>query len=375
MEKYFIFVVVATLFVACTFDSSGLAESNNTNNNTNNSNLCEEVDCGHGSCVVEEEVAACRCEEQWTGDNCDQCIEGYTGDNCDECANGTLQLVDGSCIDDPCAVEGVCSGHGTCSVDLFNGEFSCDCSEGYTGDSCADCAEFHVEFPAESGTCLLDACIGVDCGHGTCRMTGDEAFVCDCSEGYIGDLCILCDEANDYLDHDGDGSCELSPCHGFDCGGGTCEITAEFTARCQCPDNYTGEHCEQTLTAVLIYRDWLGRLFVQVRGSWGNFLGDVRVVYQGDDTGSAIIYYISDEVDENGWLELDPCVGSTESVLMVVAEPPYAAADTLQFTNGVTPDAKDPNGYIYTDSNGTFFKADCQCAFGVCAALGGGNDP
>lgn len=379
MNKSFCFVIVAAFLAACSFDSSGLPSNTNNNNNTNTNNTdpCKEVDCGHGDCLVQDATSfTCDCEENWTGDVCDECIVGYTGEFCDECANGALQLEDGSCIEDPCAGITACSNHGECSVDLSTGDYACDCAGGYEGDDCETCSEFHVEFPADSGNCLIDACNGVDCGsQGACVMTGEAAFVCDCALGYAGAYCTVCDEANGYIEHNG--ACVVSPCQGFDCGIGECTVDAtEFTPSCDCPPERGGEHCEIDLTVVLVYKNFWGQLFVQVHNaSWGNFTGDVRTVYQGESTGAAIVYHTQSAVDENGWLELEPCSGVSENVKIVVAEPPYDAASTLLVVNAASPDPKDPDGFIYTDGNGTTIRAQCICVMGICGISAAGNDP
>ncbi len=60
---------------------------------------------------------------------------------------------------------------------------SCHCPEGYTGSECALCdtAVGYLEWPAGSGTCMLDPCLGVTCGgRGTCSLGDNGLAVCDC---------------------------------------------------------------------------------------------------------------------------------------------------------------------------------------------------
>ena len=101
------------------------------------------------------------CTENFQGSDCTQCVPGFTGPVC-------LQV-------DDCFNLGVnCSGNGQC-VDGI-GNFTCNCSAGYTGTEC----EVNI-----------DDCVGVDCsGNGEC-LDGVNSFTCECSPGYTGAFCEI----------------------------------------------------------------------------------------------------------------------------------------------------------------------------------------
>ncbi len=123
---------------------------------------------------------------------------------------------------DPC--EGnTCSGHGTCSVD--NDQAICNCDEGYTGDLCAD----------------TDPCEGITCsGHGTCAVADGEA-VCVCDEGYGGDLCAECGAGY----HEEGESCVVNEvCDADSCSGhGVC-VNLTGVVVCDCDKGHEGNKCE-----------------------------------------------------------------------------------------------------------------------------------
>ena len=103
-----------------------------------------------------------------------------TGDaGADADASGGAQV--GSC---DCNEQQVC--------ELLTG--TCHCVEGYAGDGCASCDENSgfVEWPEDSGNCILDPCIGVTCGGaGTCSTGNYGMARCDCLEDRGG---LQCDQ-------------------------------------------------------------------------------------------------------------------------------------------------------------------------------------
>lgn len=127
----------------------------------------------HGICSTA--LNACMCYDGWNGDLCSQ----PPANSCDNVS---------------CENEGICIG-GTC-----------ECSGGYTGQSCQTAPSTPEEEP--------DPCASVNCGsHGTCSADGD----CVCSSGWSGNACST------------DLSCDNNDCSGHgNCHGGTCSCFLGF---------------------------------------------------------------------------------------------------------------------------------------------------
>jgi len=132
--------------------------------------------------------------------------------------------------DGPDCLEDSCSGHGAC--DNSSGEIVCDCDEGYAGDVCGDCADSYQDNDGD-GLCAPDcASAGLACGaNAHCEDdSGEAACVCDAG----------------YQDNDGDGTC-TADCDtaGLDCGDhGVCDDGAG-TAACACDEGWGGDACER----------------------------------------------------------------------------------------------------------------------------------
>lgn len=372
MKRIIVLLSFLMLGSACQFDTAGLNQE--SNNHTNNNEVCSGVDCGNGECIVDDATSFhCECDERWTGDLCNQCDAGYTGENCTACATDFIKLNDDSCIADPCEND-TCSGNGECGVDLEDGSPLCVCDEGYSGNSCTECATDYIEYPEESGQCVIDQCIGVDCGdHGQCMMPDSQSAACQCDEGYIGEFCENCDESNGYIDHDG--NCELDPCYNYDCGGGTCVRDASWLPVCNCTYPEWGEHCQIDLSQVLVYQSNDSEVSIQVHGIWDYISSDFRVVLDGSNTGVSVIYYQQSDIDSNGWQKLYPCApGVSESIRFWIVESPYDAVDWMQFPNNPDPNTEDPHQIIYTSNQGeNMLRGACQCNAGECIFSPNGN--
>ena len=115
---------------------------------------------------------------------------------------------------DPCRPN-PCDNGGTCSVE--GDGFSCECADGWEGDTCAD----------EINECATAPCLN----GGACN---DEVggFTCDCVAGFEGELC----ETN--ID-----DCAPNPCaNGQPC------IDGIDSFMCDCGNGFEGELCECTLS-------------------------------------------------------------------------------------------------------------------------------
>lgn len=118
---------------------------------------------------------------------------------CDEdiCGSG-YHLEDGVCVrDENCTDNDPCGAEGTCVES--DGVVSCECSRGYAGKYCTECAPgFHDADAGDNVECELDTeCMDNSCG-GLGECSDDDGFVvCDCDTGYTGDHCELCDDDAD----------------------------------------------------------------------------------------------------------------------------------------------------------------------------------
>ena len=157
---------------------------------------CEnDRDCdNHGTCSVTDGVGVCECDEGYEGSGCGRCADGYrqaddecvlddinnlsnntnnnTANNSNNSNNMTTPMCEDDevlladrCVSDSCANEPC--GDGTCEV-TGEGQWLCDCPDGSSGIECASCA--------------------AGCVNGTC----DDMAVCNCDQGWAGAACDTC---------------------------------------------------------------------------------------------------------------------------------------------------------------------------------------
>ncbi len=200
--------------------------NNDQNNDANNDVAgCDAEPCQNDGTCTDGENGAFTCE----------CAEGFEGDTCETNID--------DCADEPCLNDGTC-------IDGI-AEFTCECPEGFEGDTCDtnidDCAdepcqnggtctdgvaEFTCECPEgfEGDTCQtdIDDCAGDPCQNGGTCTDGVAGFTCECVEGFEGDTC----DTN--ID-----DCADDPC----LNDGTCiDGVAAFT--CDCAEGFEGDTCE-----------------------------------------------------------------------------------------------------------------------------------
>lgn len=120
-----------------------------------------------------------------------------------------------------CEDDSDCNDHGTCEI--VDGEGTCVCIRGYRGSTCDRCANGYE--PAPGGLCLLPAT------NNTNSNTTPNNTTPDCDEGQVllGDACV----------QDG---CATNPC-----GEGTCTVTGDNAWECDCPNGTTGTECPTCL--------------------------------------------------------------------------------------------------------------------------------
>ncbi|XP_064075982.1 laminin subunit alpha-1 [Vanessa tameamea] len=169
------------------------------------------------------------------------CPLGYQGAQCTRCAPTHVRLARArgsapafECV--PCA----CNMHAGCdSVDGPCGP----CQHNTTGPHCERCLPGHYGNPVQ-GACKPCACPLYEASNNfspNCALAsaeGDE-FVCtQCPDGYSGDHCELCDSG-----YWGSPSTLGGLCVPCECGGGPCHAS---TGRCLvCPPHSEGERCDQ----------------------------------------------------------------------------------------------------------------------------------
>lgn len=216
------------------------------------------------NCVQSECPQTCRdsatgsCDDDNPANTACICDDGYAGADCTLCATGFANIESGACVALSCTGDS-CSGNGACTDSEADGAWAatCACNDGYTGDTCTDCAEGYVA--TENGMCMMDTCTdGSACGgNGSCEWNAAEgtagectcegnftgATCGECAEGFVGEACGTCDLG--YIPLSGD-RCILDPCGNDGCSEiGDCSVNDEDgSAVCDCPEGYTGASCE-----------------------------------------------------------------------------------------------------------------------------------
>ena len=156
-----------------------------------NINEClEEGLCGAGECVDELPGYSCVCPPEFAGEHCEfdnPCVEG-------PCQNGGL------CVEEPlpggfscdtsqggpgCAENAECEA-AVCAVDSF-------CCNNSWDSLCGKCAD-------GSGGINTEGC---QVASLSCALPGGYTFTCECSDGYQGDTCESCGQCGDV---DGNGN-------------------------------------------------------------------------------------------------------------------------------------------------------------------------
>ncbi|EDV95471.1 GH17559 [Drosophila grimshawi] len=136
------------------------------------------------------ETGQCVCERHWTGPDCSQAVCSLDCGRNGVCESGKCRCNMGwtgnLCDQLPC--DNRCSEHGQCK----NG--TCVCSQGWNGRHCT-----------------LPGCENGCSRHGQCTLENGE-YRCDCIDGWAGSDCSIALEMNckDNIDNDGDGMTDCS---------------------------------------------------------------------------------------------------------------------------------------------------------------------
>lgn len=117
-----------------------------------------------------------------------------------------------------------CNSRAHCAVDP-NGDGSCVCNPGYTGNGLTCTA-------TGTGACAASPCEN----GGTCEDAADNAYLCTCLAGYSGTNCQIA------------AACTPNPCQN----GGRCAPTGPSTFACNCLTGTSGQLCEVVTTCPLL---------------------------------------------------------------------------------------------------------------------------
>ncbi len=185
-----------------------------------------------GSCVVDTDCQPTTCNDRGQcsdgpeGVSC-TCDEGFAGEFCETCdaAGGWVDDGNGGCTDDPCSLLD-CRQDQTCEVDDLTASCVCQAGTHLEGEMCV---------PDE--TCMPGTCSG----NGDCT-DGDEGPTCACTEGWSGDFCAECNSALGYHP-DGMGGCTTDECLPNPCSDPNRSVCDSSTgvAECSCDPGYHDE--------------------------------------------------------------------------------------------------------------------------------------
>ena len=119
------------------------------------------------------------------------CPDGYTGSDC------SMDIDD--CASNPCGANGQC-------IDRFI-SFTCNCTSPYTGMNCDSCVLQNCA-RCENAACMecyrgliwngnvnqcVHVCFNNPCQNGgTCTVTNDASYMCECPRGRTGINCTMC---------------------------------------------------------------------------------------------------------------------------------------------------------------------------------------
>ena len=134
----------------------------------------DNVHCNNkGYCNID---GSCTCNSNFDGKNCDICAINYYGTNCDYCERNTT-----------------CNNHGTC-IDNDSSSYACQCDLGYAGINCKSCDDGYLlkdinEHESICVICPINDEGNICSNHGQCILDQDNQAICNCNDGYRGELC------------------------------------------------------------------------------------------------------------------------------------------------------------------------------------------
>lgn len=290
------------------------------------------VDCGSGWCDVSSGDLLCICDAGYEGEACDECADGHEGADCGTCSEGYIPsgVFPRTCIQDPCA-DVDCGFYGDCVV--LEDTAVCDCENGWTGELCDECAE-----------------------------------------GYEGDTCATCSDGYQSASQF-EPLCVADACIDTDCGNGTCSFDGA-DAVCDCTTGWAGEACDSCeLGYVQKQDDCVLELPVQGRrlqlwldatenvsntragvSAWQSRVREINAV-QGDASfrpdivtaGGATFLHFDGEDDH---LVIGSLLLDSPTYSLFIAARPSKTAGVQGFVGGVDPDKPNNHGLIVRSQNG-----------------------
>ncbi|XP_033634228.1 fibropellin-1-like [Asterias rubens] len=163
---------------------------------------CSPNPCAHGgTCMPVVGGFRCNCTEGWGGVHCNR------------------EHLVSSCSSRPCLNDGHC-------VVVNSTTYSCECPLGWTGENC------QTEQETSHSMCDPDPCQN----NATC-YNFTTYLECDCKEGWTGENC----DVEDIPD-----PCRVNHC----INGGACQGRPDGRYLCQCPEQFTGAHCESVVVII-----------------------------------------------------------------------------------------------------------------------------
>ncbi|KAF8376271.1 lam-1, partial [Pristionchus pacificus] len=199
---------------------------------------CAVCQCNDHATICDQQSGSCiDCHDLTTGEHCDRCKDGYYGD--------PRLGVGLPCKPCPCP-GGPGSGFqhaDTCYLQPATSEVVCQCSAGYTGDRCGECAMNYWGEPNDvGGTCERCDCNGnIDMSvPGSCDAKTGDCLLClhnsegaqceNCVEGFWGDA--------------KNRQCQRCICNtlGTNTSSGACD---RVSGQCPCFPNVIGTQCDQ----------------------------------------------------------------------------------------------------------------------------------
>jgi hypothetical protein len=214
---------------------------------------CTDTTCGpSGVCAIEDGEIACTCGDGAAGERCEDCAPGFLRDPegrcdanlcdpnpCDDdpmrarcvvedevalcrCNAGTHEE-DGVCVVDTACTPDTCSMRGACSMD--GDDLACACDDGFAGRFCETCADgFHSD---GAGGCTTDVCLPDPCTDAPFTRCVEGACECPVGQHREGAGCAV------------DETCDDATCAGR----GMC-VVMDGRASCMCDAEYDGARCE-----------------------------------------------------------------------------------------------------------------------------------
>ncbi|XP_071824175.1 uncharacterized protein [Apostichopus japonicus] len=179
-----------------------------------NTNPCNSFPCENGaSCVESGSNYICLCRTQFAGINCGQTTASLTQN----------QL---ACSTNPCRNGALCvnSYHSASNNFVYEAQYTCRCSNQFTGEDCQNFVQIAVTF------CNPNPCSnGGSCNNAYHSFMNEVDYVCTCPVGFRGQDC----------ESDVGNPCDSSPCEN----GGTCTpFNTYFT--CTCLTGFSGDYCQ-----------------------------------------------------------------------------------------------------------------------------------